>query len=61
VNMNKVISHRFPTADLAQAFDVALNEECMKVVVRQAEAAGVRKQRRFDGEREAAGGTRPRC
>ncbi len=38
VNIGKVVSHCFATADLAKAFDVALNQECMKIVVRREEA-----------------------
>ena len=39
INPEEVISHRFPTAELGKAFDVALNKECMKIVVCQEEAA----------------------
>jgi len=35
VNIGQVVSHRFATADIAKAFDAALNEECMKIVVQQ--------------------------
>jgi L-iditol 2-dehydrogenase len=33
VDIEKVISHRFRTADIVKAFDVALNHECMKIVL----------------------------
>lgn len=39
IDIQEVVSHRFPTADLAKAFDVALNKECMKIVVCQEDAA----------------------
>jgi L-iditol 2-dehydrogenase len=35
VNIGQVVSHRFATADMAAAFDAALNQECMKIVVQQ--------------------------
>lgn len=33
VDVERVVSHRFVTNDLAAAFDVAMNQECMKIVV----------------------------
>ena len=39
VEIKKVVSHCFPTTDLAKAFDVALNQECMKVVLASKEPA----------------------
>ena len=37
VDVKKVVSHGFPTRDLAKAFDIALNEECMKIVLESKE------------------------
>ena len=35
VDISKVVSHFFAVANMAEAFDVALSGECMKIVVRQ--------------------------
>jgi threonine dehydrogenase-like Zn-dependent dehydrogenase len=39
IDIQKVISHRFVTPDLAKAFDVAVHGECMKIVLCQEETA----------------------
>jgi L-iditol 2-dehydrogenase len=39
VDIEQVVSHRFATRDIAKAFDVALHQPCMKIVVQQEEIA----------------------
>jgi L-iditol 2-dehydrogenase len=55
IDVSRVVSHAFSTADMEQAFHVALNEETMKVVVQQETPVRRGKPIRLDVGKNAAG------
>jgi L-iditol 2-dehydrogenase len=49
IQIEKIVSHSFPMTDLANAFDLALKGEPLKIVLRQEETVGQAMKTRIDG------------
>jgi L-iditol 2-dehydrogenase len=49
INIEKIVSRSFPMTDLANAFDLALKGESLKIVLRQEETVGEAIKKRIDG------------